>query len=220
MPGASQTTTSSNNGAMDEDWRVTVNLSGVSESGLRSALRELEKEAKLELGRRVAISASESQVFLYADTRAAAGQAEAAVKSILERDGFEGELALDRWHPLEEKWEAADVPLPATAADREREHEVLEAQDAADSETSGYAEWEVRIELPSRREAVDLSRRLEAEGLTATRRWSFLVVGAEDSDEAEALASRLRGEVPADARVRVQPGGEMVWDFVDPGWSG
>jgi hypothetical protein len=205
---------------MDEDWRVTISFSSVSGRELHSSLRELEKDAKLELGRRVAISASDSRVFLYADTREAAEQAEAAVRSILGRDGLAGEIALDRWHPVEEKWEPADVPLPDTAAALDHEHQVLEAQDAADSKASGYAEWEVRIDLPSRHEAVELAGRLEGEGLVATRRWSFLVVGAADSDEAEALATRLRAEVPADARVSVQPGGEMVWDFVDPGWSG
>ncbi len=205
---------------MAEDWRVTVNVSGGDGHGLHSALHQLEEEAKLELGRRVAISASDSQVFVYADTREAAEQAEAAVRTILDRDGTPGELVLDRWHPIEEKWEAGDVPLPVTAADRAREEEALDAQDDADSEASGYAEWEVRIDLKSRHEAVELQKRLEAEGLPVARRWLFVVVGAEDRDAAAALAKRLETETPSDARVQVEPGGEMVWDFVDPGWSG
>jgi hypothetical protein len=204
---------------MAEDWRVTVELSGASGHDLRSALRVLEKEAKLELGRRVAVSASGTNVFLYADTRAAAEQAEAAVRSILDRDRSSGELTLDRWHPIEEKWEPGDKPLPSTPKEREDEHELLEAQDAADSHASGYAEWEVRIDVPTRREAVELQKRLEAEGLPVARRWSFLVVGANDSDDAEALAARLGSEVPPDATVRVEPGGEMLWEVTPIPWS-
>lgn len=205
---------------MAEDWRVTVNLSGSSGLDLRSSIRELEHDAKLVLGKRVAVSASDSQVFLYADDRATAEQAQAAARTILDREGAEGELILERWHPIAEEWEPGDVPLPATPSEQAREHETLEAQDTADSEATGYAEWEVRIDLPSRHEAVELATRLESEGLPVARRWRFVVVGAENSDDAEELAKRIKPEVPSDARVQVEPGGEMVWDVIDPGWGG
>ena len=197
-----------------------MNLAGSSGRALHSSLRALEVDAKNALGGRVAVSSAESQVFVYADERATAEQAESALRAILEQEGTPGELIVERWHPLAEKWEPGDVPLPSTDPEREQEHEVLEAQDTADSQASGYAEWEVRIDLPSRHEAVELARRLESEGLPVARRWSFVVVGAADSDAAEELAKRVRPEVPADANVHVQAGGEMVWDMIDPGWSG
>jgi len=38
---------------------------------------------------------------------------------------------------------------------------------------SGFAEREVRVELPSRRKTVEFAERLEAEGVPVVRRWTF-----------------------------------------------
>lgn len=199
---------------MAEDWRVTVDLVDSTGFDLRKALRELKHEAKDELGDRIAVSASESQLFLYADRRQSAERAQRAVQTILDADGKTATLTLDRWHPLEERWESGDVPLPETAAERHTEHEVLEAQERADTAASGYAEWEVRIDLSGRHEAAVLQDALEAEGYGVTRRWAFLLIGTADEDEAHALAKRLRGELPDDASVSVEPGAEMFWGAV------
>jgi hypothetical protein len=197
---------------MAEDWRVTVDLGG--EQGLETALdeHEFEDETRSALGGRVAVSADGPRVFLYADTRAAAEQALAEVRSIVAREGGEATFALDRWHPVAEEWEPADEPLPATDAEKAAEHEELEREEAAESATAGYAEWEVRLDLPSHTAAVELADRLEAEGIPTTRRWTYLLVGAPDEDDANALANRLQAESPAGTRLLVQPGGEAAWE--------
>ena len=197
---------------MAEDWRVTVELG--AGHGLESALdeHELEDETRSALGGRVAVSADGPHVFLYADTREVAEQALGEVQAIIARDGGEATYALDRWHPIAEEWEAADVPLPATDAEKAGEHEELERQETEESEESGYAEWEVRLDLPSHRDAVELATKLEAEGIPATRRWTYLLVGAADEDDAKALADRLRAESPTGTRLLVQPGGESAWE--------
>ena len=76
----------------------------------------------------------------------------------------------------------------------------------------GYAEWEVRLDLRDHREAVALAEQLESEGIPVTRRWTYLLVGAASSDDANELADRLRAEGPEGMKVQVQPGGEMVWE--------
>jgi hypothetical protein len=202
---------------MAEDWRVTVTPSGVSGHELRNELKQLANEAKHELGGAVAVSASDAQLFLYADTRPAAEHGRSAVESILARLGIGAEIALDRWHPIEERWEQADVPLPDSPEAEQVEHERLEQEEIAETQAAGYAEWEVRVTVGSRREAARLQDRLEGEGLPVARRWSFLAIGARDEDEANALADRLRGELPADAEIEVQAGGEMVWEIAPPG---
>jgi hypothetical protein len=195
-----------------EDWRVTVDLAG--EHGLEHALdeHELEDETRGALGGRVAVSADGQRVFLYADARETAEQALAEVRSIVAREGGEATFALDHWHPIAEEWEPADVPLPTTDAERATEHEELERQEAAESAAAGYAEWEVRLDLPSHQDAVELAERLEAEGIATTRRWTYLLVGAADEDDANALAERLRAESPTGTRLLVQPGGEAAWE--------
>jgi hypothetical protein len=197
---------------MAEDWRVTVDLG--REHGLETALdeHEFEDETRGALGGRVAVSADGPRVFLYADTRQAAEQALAEVKAIVARGGGGAEFALDRWHPIAEEWESADEPLPSTDAEKAAEHEELEEQEAAESAAAGYAEWEVRLDLPSHHDAVELAERLETEGISTTRRWTYLLVGAADEDDANALAERLRSESPAGTRLLVQPGGEAAWE--------
>jgi len=199
---------------MAEDWRLTVGLTEGFGHTLGAALHELElgHETRALLGDRIAVSAEADRVILYADTRASAEQAEALVSQLLERTGGSASFTLERWHPLAEEWEAPDVPLPETATELEREREQLDAKDAADSIATGYAEWEVRLDLPSHREAVDLARRLEEEGFRTTRRWRYLLVGAASAAEAEALAARLRAEAPPESKLQVQPGGEMAWE--------
>jgi hypothetical protein len=199
-----------------EDWRVTVELTdGSGESlGWRLGEHELEDEARERLGRSVAVSMDGAQLFLYADTRDAAEAARDVVQSLLAAEGEAATVALDRWHPLADEWRPADEPLPATEAEREDELEDAEAQDAADTATSGYAEWEVRVDLREHRDAVALAERLEGEGVPVTRRWKHVVVGAATEDDARALAERVRGEAPAGAQLTVEPGGEMVWEGV------
>lgn len=200
---------------MAEDWRVTITLDDESGEELGSRLQEHELEEEASFGGRVAVSADTSHVFLYADTRAAADGARKIVENVLEGEGKTATFALDRWHPIEEEWEAADVPLPLDEADLQRERERLDAQDAADTAATGYAEWEVRLDLPSHQAAVDLAERLESEGMGITRRWKFLIVGAASEDEARALVKRLQDEAPSGTAIQAQPGGEMVWE----GWQ-
>jgi hypothetical protein len=102
--------------------------------------------------------------------------------------------------------------LPRTEAEHEAERERREAREAAESLATGHAEWEVRVELPGHAETVELAERLEAEGIPVVRRFTYLLVGAVNEDEARALGERLRDEAPAGATIQVQPGGEMVWE--------
>ncbi len=198
---------------MSDDWRVTATLEDGLGRGLGATLREhvLEDEVGAFVGGRVAVTADNTHVFLYADTRSAAERAQRVVATIFEQDGRRASFALHRWHPIEEEWETADVPLPADAGDRERERERLDAEETAESLASGHAEWEVRLDLPSHDEAVELARRLESEGVPTTRRWTYLLAGAGNRDDAQKLAHRLKAEAPAGTEIHVQPGGEMVW---------
>jgi len=68
----------------------------------------------------------------------------------------------------------------------------------------GQAGWEVRVELPSHRQAVELAWRLRAEGRPVIRRWKYLILGAANEDEASTLAEAIAQQAPADASVRTQ----------------
>ena len=201
---------------MGDDFRVSVLLEDGSGEGFGERLseyeHELEGEAKETLGDAVAVSAQGSTVFLYADTLEAARNARDVVASILEEDGLTATFALDRWHPLASEWRPADEPLPLSESEREAELDEREAQEEAESLASGYAEWEVRLDLADHGEAVKLAETLEHEGIPVTRRWTYLLVGAASQEDANELAERLRAEGPEAMKVQVQPGGEMAWE--------
>jgi N-acetylglutamate synthase/N-acetylornithine aminotransferase len=73
-----------------------------------------------------------------------------------------------------------------------------------ESLAAGQAGWEVRVELRSHRQAVELAARLQAEGRPVIRRWKYLVLGANNEDDATALAEAIRQESPAKASVHAE----------------
>src|SRR5919204_634143 len=73
------------------------------------------------LGGRVAVSAGNDRVFLYADTQEAAEEAARVAQDVLAERELEADLGLARWHPIAERWEEPSLPLPRTEAEREAE---------------------------------------------------------------------------------------------------
>jgi hypothetical protein len=195
-----------------EDWRVSATIKEDDHRvRLLEALRErrVEQDVRSRLGRRVAVSVGDGRVFLYAETREAAREAERVARDVLAEHGVEADFAVARWHPLAEEWEPADVPLPRSDSERTAEHERLEQRETEESQASGVAQWEVRIELDSHRDAVALAERLEADSYDVVRRWTFLLVGANTEDEAKELARTIEAVAPAGARVEVEPFGAV-----------
>jgi hypothetical protein len=184
----------------DQDWRLRVRL-GEGDHGLRliESLHgaELGRKAKDRLGGRVAVSRDGPEVFLYANTEEAGREAERVVRAELERQGWDAEISLDRWHPVEERWEDAGQSLPETDQERDAEHAELMAQEEREAKEAGYGEFEVRVDLPSWRAATELSRRLDEEKLSHVRRWSYVLLGAVNEDVAKELAERMREEAPS-----------------------
>jgi len=198
----------------DDDWRVTLSVSQpqAGQEHQSASLRQAEEDIRGQVGRGIGVGAGEGQVFLYAGTETAAAEAERIARDVLAQAGLAAESAVHRWHPVEERWETPDVPMPRTAAEHEAEHQRLIDDETAESLASGEAQWEVRVELGSHRQAVALARTLEGEGRAIVRRWKFLLVGAGNEDEARELAAQLRREVPADAVVKVEMSG-VGWPF-------
>jgi hypothetical protein len=191
------------------DWRVTISLTGQAnvEQARRSiSEQEVEHDVRQRLGRNIVVGAGDSEIFLYAGTELAATEAERTAQEVLGQLGIEAEFALHRWHPIEEEWQGPDVAMPQTEAEREAEHERLEDTETADSLAAGTALWQARVELESHRDAVALAHKLQGEGYPVVRRWKFLIVGANNEDDAQALAEHIRQEVPPGATVCAEPG--------------
>lgn len=195
------------------DWRVTISLTNpahVDRAKRSFSEHEVEEDVRRRLGRSIAVSAGDSQIFLYAGTEVAAREAERVAREVLAQQGIEADFALHRWHPIEEEWEDPEVALPRTEAELQAEHQRIDEAETAESVASGVSQWEARVEFPSHREAVALANKLRGEGRAVVRRWRFLVVGATNEDDARELAEQIRREAPPDATVTAEHSGMLL----------
>jgi hypothetical protein len=174
----------------NDDWRITVEVEGAKDVAqrLRGDLGDEAQALADDLkARRLSVSVDDETLFIYAGSQADAEKARAIVDSELRANAIEAKTSkIEHWLDAEERWD--DEPPGETWEEEELEE--------------GFAPWEVRVECRSRQEAVDLTARLETEGYRPLRQSHFLIVGTASHEDAEALATRLHGEV--------EVGGEVV----------
>jgi hypothetical protein len=202
---------------MAEDWRITVDFDDEGDGtqlAERLAAIELAADERDQLGDRVVVSRDGPRVFLYADTEERARAALAAVTRQLEAEGRQAVSSVARWHPVEQEWKDGSVPLPRTEEEVRAEHERQQEREAAESRERGRAAWEVRVELADHEETERLAERLESRAIPVVRRYTFLLVGAANEDEARALADELSRQAPGGSRIEVEPGGGVVWEVM------
>jgi hypothetical protein len=190
------------------DWRVSVRLHAGQQVGnavKHVSSHRVEEEVHTRLGGRVVVGTdSGNELFLYTHTRDAAATAQQSVRDLLASHGMSADYTVERWHPVAEEWEPADVPLPSTPAAVQAEHKKLDAEETSESVSGGVALFEVRVQLPSHRESVALAARLASDGYSVVRRWRFLVVGANNEDQAAEFAAAIRQAAPAGAVITTE----------------
>lgn len=192
---------------MNDDWRLQIDLHEEDHAHAlteRLDAEQLEHDLSDAFHDRVIVSRDGARVFLYAGTREQAGLARDAVEADAKQHGWTVDVELRHWHPTAEDWEDPDKPLPEGDAAKLAEHEALIAREREETARTGHPEFEVRVDLPSRHDAVRFSEQLREEGLPMVHRWRFLLVGATDEDMAKELAERIRAEAPPGSRVKVE----------------
>jgi hypothetical protein len=201
---------------MNDDWRVRVDL---QDDGFARRLGQtlqaegLESDLRRSYADRVVVSVDGVEVFLYAPDRSQAEAAQRLVERVASEHGWSLSAELRHWHPEAEIWEDPDNPEPVTDAQHTAEDEIRNAGERRDSADQGYPDCEVRVTCASRHEAGELSDRLQAEGIVNVHRWDWVLVGANDEDDAEAIAQRLRGELPG-AQISVESNMRKVWNHL------
>ena len=179
----------------DDDWRIRIeveeeeHVAGFLErltGDLGSEARDLAKNLE---SHRLAVSRDGDTVYVYAATHAAAESALAVVEAELREHGIEARTSrVEHWIDEEDRWD--DEPPGETWEEEELDR--------------GFAPWEVRVECPSPDEARKLAGQLEADGYQPERRFQYLIVGTASRDDADALASRLHGQVEAGGEVAAE----------------
>jgi hypothetical protein len=179
---------------MADDWRIHITVE--EQEGLLDRLgdvlggeaRELAEELEK---RRLAVSRDGDELFVYASSPGEAARAGEIIGAVLREQGIEAKTSkVEHWLDAEDRWD--DEPPGETWEEEELER--------------GFAPWEVRVALPSHREARELAEKLEGEGYGVERRWKYLIVGTASKEDAERLAARVHGEV--------EPGGDLIWETV------
>jgi hypothetical protein len=186
-------------------WRVEIELDDEDHGysfGERLRALDLDDEARKRLGRRVIVSRDGSRLFLYTSSEEEANAAAAVVKELVDADDLTAEIRVTRWHPDEEEWKDASVPLPRTEAERELERQRREERERREAEAEHHYDWEVHVRLPDGDRAAELEEHLRARGLPVHRRWRYVTIDAATEEEANELASELQREV-GDAEVEV-----------------
>ena len=209
---------------MADDWRVTIAFHHPADA--REAVQairahQIQDDAQSWFGDEVVVSADGPRLFLYAADHDAARAADRMVREVLAPDQLAAaRFTLDRWHPDEQDWEDAGVPMPGSDQERAAEHERLMDYQTQQSAAAGQPGWQVRVELPSHRQAVELAGQLRAQGRPVIRRWKYLILGAANQDEASALAGAIAQQSPADASVRLQVNPSGPFRISQPGTGG
>ncbi len=192
---------------MNDDWRLQVDPQEDSHAALLTDHlegSELEHDLSESFHDRVIVSREGSTVYLYTGTREQAEAAQKVIDGLAQQHGWKLSAELRHWHPTAESWEDPDKPLPDDDLALRAEHaEEIAAEDEQVRE-QGYPNFEVRIEFPSHREAVEFRRKLRDEGFPSVHRWKYLLVGAIDEDSAKALAERFREEAGGASAVKVE----------------
>jgi hypothetical protein len=186
----------------EDEWRVEIDLDDEAHGfglGERFRAHDLDDEARKRLGQRIVVTRDGPRVFLYAGDEAGANQAEMVARELVAADDLSADITVTRWHPLEEEWLDASIPLPRTD---EEEQEELERREETESREGTY-DWLVKVDMPSRSEAEKLEQLLNNEGLSVHRRWRYLTVDGATQEKANELAARLQDMAPAEAEVTV-----------------
>jgi hypothetical protein len=195
---------------MNDEWRVEVDLDDEQHGfklGERLRSLRLDDEARERLGDRVIVTRDGPRIFLYAGAEEEAKEAERVARELVAEEGLSGSVSLTRWHPDEDAWKDASIPLPETEAERAAEHRRHEQAAEREPRPRWAYQWEVRVDLPTRRDTVGLASRLADEGIDTRRHWKYLLVGAASEERATELADRIRAETPEGATVQVVTAG-------------
>jgi hypothetical protein len=190
----------------EDEWRVEIDLDDEEHGyglGERLRARDLDDEARKRLGGRVMVTRDGPRVFLYAGSEDETREAERVARELVTDEDLTAEIRATRWHPAEEAWKDASIPLPRTEGEEQEELDRKEAAEWREAVEEGSFDWIVKVELPSGAEAAELTDRLTDEGYRVHRRWRYITIDVVTEENANELATSLRDVLPPGSEVSV-----------------
>jgi hypothetical protein len=189
----------------NEDWRVEISLDDEQQGyqlGERLRSQDLDDEARERLGKRVYVSRNGPQLFLYAGSEEQARAAEGIVRELVAAEGVSAEFrGVTRWHPVEQEWKDASIPLPRTDEEVSEEYARREAAERSEATEQGSYDWIVKINVPNGDEAKRIVEALEAAGHPVDRIWRWVTVHVLTEEAGNDVVSSLAEALPEDAEI-------------------
>ena len=184
---------------MGDDWRVRIAF-GVLPRGRRAFRQALIPAVDSRFGDQVTVSSGNTYTFVYAPSIGLADEAAQVACELLVLQNINVPVRTEFWSLREQQWQDADDPSAGPAAQRPADRP--EAQRHADrqeaerkrSVMTGVPAWQVRIEVPSHRDAIALAGQLAAQGWRVRRRPRSVIVSANCEDDAKGLGRALSGD--------------------------
>jgi hypothetical protein len=183
----------------DQEWRVEINLDDEAHGyslGERLRSHDLDDHARERLGGGAIVTREGPRLHVYTKSLAAAREAERVLRELIEADRLSADISVTVWDEERDAW------LDAEGGD------VVE-DPRADEEGPEYF---VMVESEDQAALEALAARLD--GPVELRR-GRLLVGVADDEEVEALAERLRRELP---EAKVQTRADIFHDLPSPGF--
>jgi len=106
-----------------------------------------------------------------------------------------------RWHPVEQEWKDASIPLPETETEIRQELGRKEEAEREEVEEEGSYDWLVKINLPSAADAERIAETLDEAGHPVHRIWRWVTVDVLTEEIGNELISSIQESLPADAEI-------------------
>ncbi len=192
----------------DDDWRVEITLDDEREAydlAERFRSHDLDDDARERLGARVYVSRNGPLLFLYAGGEEQARAAEGVVRELVRADGLSADFrGVTRWHPVEQEWKDASIPLPRTEEEIRAERQRLENAERHEAAEQASYDWVVRVNAPSADDAKRAAEIAEEAGHAVRRIWRWVTVGVLTDEIGRDLVAALESQLPEDAEVWVE----------------
>ena len=198
---------------MAEKWRVVIILgdgAGAGWFGLRRYKRDLAREVQDRTGAVVVGTrdSGQSPVFAYPGNRAAAEAAAQVAREVTGQHGLAARVSVESWRQVKKQWEDASA---VSQRDLDEEHDNQQREDRRLSAETGVAQWRVRVELRTHRDAVALARRLSSDGHQVDQGRKSVTASADTEDDANRMAEKMRLYAPSDADVQAERADTPDW---------
>jgi hypothetical protein len=203
-----------------DKWRVVIlpgDAAGAGRSGLWRFKRDVAREMPDRTGGAVVVAGApspglvsrlrawldsgESPVSAYTHDRAAAEAAARVAREVAGQHGLAARVSVECWLPVERRWADASA---VSQRDLAEEHDHQQREDRRLSAETGVAQWRVRVELRTHRDAVALAQRLSGDGHQVDQGWNSVLAGADSEDDAHRLAENIQQYPPPGAEVHAE----------------